>query len=190
MTRYLLAGAIWGPAVFVMAWVVGGLLAEGYSPVEDQISRLAGVNAPTLALMSAGFAAFGVGVGTAAWPLRRVIGPAAAMSLGVSAAGTLGVLVTPVGLSPDVDLLHAVFALLTYGSLALAGPLAALALSRRHPVWAVASLAVGVVTFLALSYDSTTPGLFQRIGLTTADAWLIAVGIAALTGWLGSDESR
>lgn len=189
MTRYRLAGAIWGPALFVAAWVVGGLLVEGYSPVEDHISRLAGVTAPTFVLMSAGFAAFGVGVGAAAWPLRRIIGLPAATSVGVSAVGTIGVMLTPVGWSPDTDLLHSVFALLTYASLALAGPLAALALFRRHPVWAIASLGAGVLTFVALSYDSTTPGLFQRIGLTTADVWLMAVGFAAVTGRLRGNEA-
>lgn len=186
-----LAGAIWGPAWFVAAWVVGGLLAEGYSPLEDQISRLAAVDAPTQAFMSAGLVAFGLGVGIAAWPLRRIIGVPAAVSLGTSAVGTLGVALTPVGGSTDTDLLHGLFALLGYASVGLAGPLAALALRRKHQIWSIASLVAGVVTLLALGASlGSTPGLFQRIGLTTADAWLMAVGFAAFTGWLGSDESR
>lgn len=181
---------MWGPALFVAAWLVGGLLAEGYSPVEDQISRLAAVQAPTRALMTAGFVAFGLGTGIAAWPLRRILGVPAAMSVATSAVGTLGVALAPVGQSADTDLLHALFALLTYASLALAGLLAGLALMARRRAWAIASLAVGLLTFLALwaSLDSSTPGLSQRIGLTTADVWLISVGFAGITGRLLRDE--
>ena len=190
--RWAVAGAIWGPAIFVATWVVGGLLAKGYSPVDDQISRLAAVDAPTRALMTAGFSAYGVGIGIAAWPLRRIIGVPAAVSIGVSASSTVGVMMTPLGRSAGTDLVHGFFALVGYASLGLAGPLAAIALRRGHRIWATASLGVGMLTLLALvaSLGSMAPGLLQRIGLTTSDAWLMSVGIAGITGRLRGDKSR
>ena len=85
-----MAGAIWGPGLFVVAWMVAGFLVVGYSPLEDTISDLAAVDAPTRVLMTLGLAAFGVGVGTSAWPLRRLIGKLAAVVLGLDAVFTLG----------------------------------------------------------------------------------------------------
>lgn len=64
--RWLVAGAIWGPGLFIVAWVLGGLLVVGYSPLENHISDLAAVDAPTRVMMTVGLAAFGVGVGTSA----------------------------------------------------------------------------------------------------------------------------
>jgi hypothetical membrane protein len=51
--RWLALGAIAGPALFTLAWVVLGLLRPGYSPVSDQISGL-GVG-PDAPLMNAAF---------------------------------------------------------------------------------------------------------------------------------------
>ncbi|HLF60020.1 MAG TPA: DUF998 domain-containing protein, partial [Acidimicrobiia bacterium] len=72
--RRLAAGAIWGPALFILGWVVSGFMIDGYSPMQDHISSLAGVSAPSRLVMNLGFAAFVAGVGSAAWPLRKVIG--------------------------------------------------------------------------------------------------------------------
>ncbi len=67
--RFFVAGAIWGPGLFIVAWVVGGIAFVGYSPLEDTISELAAVDAPTRVLMTLGLVAFSVGVGTSAWTL-------------------------------------------------------------------------------------------------------------------------
>jgi hypothetical protein len=110
--------------------VVAGLLAVGNSPLESHISDLAGVEAPTRVLMTLGFAAFGVGVGISAWPLRKLIGKPAAIALGLSALFTLGVMLTPVDRSSNTDFLHGGFAVLVYLTLGLAGPLAAMTFRR------------------------------------------------------------
>jgi hypothetical protein len=31
--RRLAAGVIWGPGLFILAWVVGGFMIDGYSPI-------------------------------------------------------------------------------------------------------------------------------------------------------------
>ena len=180
-----MTGAIWGPGLFIVAWVVGGFMIDGYSRLEDHISALAAVDAPSRLLMNVGFAAFVAGVGSAAWPLRNVIGNAAALALGINALFVLGVLLTPDGLSSSTDFLHGGFAMFVYLSLTLAGPLAALTFRRRGmSYWALISLLVGTITAVSLwiSLGETRSGLFQRLGLTTTDLWLMAVGIAFATG--------
>jgi hypothetical protein len=99
--------------------------------LEDSISDLAAVDAPSRVLMTLGFAAYVFGGGTSAWPLRQVIGKPAVFALGLNAALTLGVMLTPSGRSPDTDILHAFFAVLADFSLALVGQLGAVALRRR-----------------------------------------------------------
>jgi len=166
-------------------------MVPGYSPFVDHISSLAAVDAPSRMLMNFGFAAFVVGVGTAAWPLRRVIGNPSAVALGFNACLVLGVLLTPDGLSSTTDFLHGGFASLVYLSLALVGPLAAPIFRRRGlRYWALASLAVGTVTAVSLwiSLGESRSGLFQRIGLTATDLWLMAVGMGFVTGHFSPRE--
>ncbi len=179
------AGAIWGPGLFIIAWTLGGIVAVDYSSVDNPISDLAAFDAPTRVLMTIGLAAVAVGVGMAAWPLRRLIGTPAAIALGLNTVCTLGVMFTPTGRSGDIDFLHAVFAVLAYLSLSLAGLLASIAFFRRgHIRRSVVSLAVGVITlaFLGASLGATAPGLFQRLGLSATHLWLIAVGIGVVAG--------
>ena len=183
-SRLLLSGAIWGPCIFIAAWVVGGLLLSGYSPVDQHISDLAAVDASTRWLMTLGFAAFALGVGVAVLPLRRLIGWPAAVALGINAALMIGIALTPTGGSLDMDRVHAVLALLLYASLAAIAPLAAMSLRRHGAIIALSSLAVGVValTFLSASLGEAKSGLLQRMGMTITDVWLIAIGIAGVTG--------
>lgn len=164
-------------------------MVAGYSPVEDHISNLASVYAPSHALMTFGLGAFGVGVATAAWPLRRFIGNPAAIALGFNGLFVVGVMLTPEGRSSDTDFLHGGFAILVYWSLTLVAPLAALTFRRRGLIyWAMASWVAGVGTgvFLWISLESTKSGLFQRLGLTTTDVWLMAIGFAVVTGHFDS----
>ncbi len=187
-----MAGAIWGPGLFITAWVIAGFITVGYSPLESHISDLAGVEAPTRVLMTLGFAVFGVGVGISAWPLRKLIGKPAAIALGLSALFTLGVMLTPVDRSSNSDFLHGGFALLIYLTLAAAGPLAALTFRRRGLLsLSVVSLTVGLVTIICLwaSLGDSTSGLFQRLGLTTTDIWLMAIGVAAVVGRLRAGQT-
>jgi len=190
--RWLAAGAIWGPSLFILAWMVGGFMINGYSPIDDHISALAGIDAPSRFVMNIGLAAYVLGVGSAAWPLRKAIGSSASVALFLNALFVLGVLLTPDGLSSNADLLHGGFAILVYLTLSLVGPLAALSLRRRGLIgWAIGSLTVGAITSMSLwiSLGETNSGLFQRIGLTTTDLWLMVVGIAYLKGHLSPQRS-
>ncbi len=185
----LAAGAIVGPAAFIAAWVTGGLSTSGYSPLTNPISDLAAVGADTAPLMNVGFSAYGVGVPLGAWAMRRVIGTPAATALIINGLLTFGVMAAPLERSESVDQMHAVFA----GSAYLALATGVLLASRRlSPNWLrKTSAVVGTITALALvgSVTAESPGLFQRIGLTTADAWLIGMGLATFTGRFGSSQA-
>ena len=188
-TSPLASGAIIGPAAFIGAWVAGGLSTPGYSALTNPISDLAAVGADTAALMNVGFSAYGVGVPLGAWAMRRIIGTPAATALIVNGLLTFGVMAAPLERSESVDQIHAAFAGSAYVALA-AGVL--LASRRLSPDWLKrTSGVVGTITALALVGSVTTesPGLFQRIGLTTADAWLIGMGLATLTGRVRSNRT-
>jgi Na+/citrate or Na+/malate symporter len=190
--RRLAAGAIWGPGLFILAWVVGGFMVDGYSAIDDHISSLAGVTAPSRTVMNLGFVAYIAGVGSAAWPLRKAIGNGASVALFLNALLAFGVLFTPEGLSSTADFLHGGFASLLYLSLAFVGPLAALTFRRRDLiVWAIVSMVVGAITAMSLwlSLGEVRSGLFQRIGLTATDLWLMVVGIAYVSDYFSPQRS-
>lgn len=172
--RWLALGGIAGVGGFVAAWAVSGLQRDGYSLVDDAISRLAEVGTPRRSQMTAGFIAFGVGVPLYAQALRRAIpGPAwiAATATGVA---TLGVAAAPLGRS---DTAHYVFAIVGYATLAATPLLAAPRMRERGAVrWSQASTAAGVGSAMVLSASAFDPGhgLTQRIGLGITDLWIIA----------------
>ncbi len=178
-------GGIAGPGVFVAAWLVGGAIRRGYSPIDDAISQLAAVGTPGRSLMTAGFVGFGVGVPIYAMALRRSVpGPAWGTAVATGLA-TLGVAAVPLGASSTTDTAHAGLAALAYVALAAtpllaAGPLRA---SGRRPA-AAASVATGVTTALCLAATTLGPahGLLQRAGLTLGDAWLAASAAWMLRG--------
>jgi len=94
---------------------------------------------------------------------------------------TLGVAAAPLDVSSRVDLLHGAFASVGYASLAAlpllaAGPLERAGCSR----WAKASRVVAVASGLALiaTLAGSRHGLFQRLGLTVGDAWIVASAAA------------
>ena len=170
-------GGIVGPAAFIGGWAVGGAVRAGYSPVEDAISRLAAVGASTRPLMTAGFVAFGVGVPVYALALRRALpGPAWTTAVATGLA-TLGVAATPLDTSAAVDAVHGVFAGTGYATLAATPLLAARPLAAAgHRRAAVASAATGLASAacLAATLVGERHGLWQRLGLTIGDAWLVA----------------
>ncbi len=176
-------GGILGPTAFFSAWVVGSFRTEGYSVVEDAISRLAAVGASTRWLMSAGFLGFSGGVAAFAWGLREVLpGRAWIAALGASVA-TFGVALFPLDHSGTVDLLHGAAAFSGYIALSALPLLAAPALARRgQHVGALASRLCGTVSALALAATLFGPahGLFQRIGVTVGDAWIVAAAVLLL----------
>jgi hypothetical protein len=183
--RALALGGLVGPAGFLGAWVVGGALTTGYSPVEDAISRLAAVDASTRGLMTAGFVTFGVGVPLYGIALRQRLPGRAWVAAVATGLATLGVAAAPLDHSSTVDLVHGSFASAGYATLAAVPLLAAGPLRRAGRAgWAAVSLTAGVASALCLlaTLAGSHHGLFQRAGLTIGDAWLVASAVALLRG--------
>ena len=183
-------GLIVGPAAFISAWVASGALTVGYSPIRDHISDLAAIDAPTRPLMNIGFTAFAVAVGLAASPMRRHLGTPAAVVLGANAVLSIGIMLAPLGQSEQGDQIHGVVAGLGYLALAATAPAAAPVLAKRSRSLAVASVGVGTVSMASLVASlafKDQSGFWQRAGITTTDAWLIAMGLLAVTT-LGRDQ--
>jgi hypothetical protein len=178
-------GGIFGPAAFVSAWVVGGAIRRNYSPVNDAISQLAAVGTSTRPLMSAGFVGFGVAVPVYAVALRASLpGPAWKMTVGTGLA-TLAVASFPLGISTTVNGIHGGCAAIGYATMAATPLLASrpLAASGRR-IAARVSVGAGAVSAVCLVATLLGPahGLFQRVGLTIGDAWLVATAVWILRG--------
>ena len=179
-----------GPAAFVGAWAVLGTRVPGYDPTQDAISRLAAEGAPDAEWMTAGFVAFGIGVPLFGLALRgRLEGPAWATAVATGLA-TLGVAAFPLdGWAGDTP--HDIAAAIGYVTLAATPLLAAGPLARLgHRRAALASRIVGTASLvsLALTTVDERSGLFQRLGLTLGDAWLVVAAVGLLAGRYGRSE--
>lgn len=169
-----------GPAVFVAAWAVLGARAEGYDPTRDAISMLAAVDARSQSAMTAGLVVLGTGMFLYSSALRRTLGgPAWIFALG-NGVTALAVAALPLGSTYDTS--HGVAAGLGYATLAaipvVAAPRIAERVGRR---WAAVSTATGLVAGLGLAASVagvTRDGLFQRLGLTLAHAWVVASAVS------------
>ena len=154
---------------FVTAWATLGAGAAGYDPTRDAISRLAALGVPTRPAMTAGFVALAAGMtlyGVALRPRPVWILPVA------NGVMTLGVAALPLG--GRFDGAHGVAAVLGYVTLA-----AIPALVGRRPL----SVAIGLVSALCLVLTVVAEdrdGLFQRLGLTVAQAWIAVNALALL----------
>lgn len=188
MARRRLAGLglVLGPLAFIAAWAVAGARTPGYEPVRGAISRTAAAGAPQRHLMTTGFLIYAAGSVAGAVALRRAIPGPAWVASAVNGAATVGVALTPLEHDATLDAAHAVTATTGYVSLALTPLLAARPLAAAgHRRAATASVATGAVVAACLAATAVVDdvGLLQRLGLTTGDAWLIATGVATLTGW-------
>lgn len=183
-------GGLVGPATFIAAWAVGGATTDRpYDPVDDAISRLAAIGADTRPLMTAGFVAFGVALPAYGWALRAALPGWAWLAATATGLATLGVAAAPLDRSHAVDLAHAAFAVTGYATLAATPLLAQRPLRRRgHRLLADAGVAAGAASAAALALTATgaATGLFQRVGLTATDAWLIASALALTAGHVGA----
>jgi len=169
-----------GPAAFISAWIVGGAQTPDYSAVYDAISRIAAVDAPQRVTMTAGFVVYGLAVSAGSIALRRSLLHRTWPLALINGAATIGVALTPLDRSDLVDTLHGVTAGTGYVSIALlqlasAAPLRA----SGRPRLAAAATAMGIATAACLVGTTVTDanGLFQRLGLTIGDVWLVATGI-------------
>lgn len=178
-------GGVVGPVAFVAAWLVGGAMRRGYSPLNDAISQLAARGAPTRPVMTAGLVGFGVGIPAYAVALRASVpGPAWTTAVGTGLA-TLGVAAFPLHASARTDAVHTGLAVLAYATLAATPVLASRPLrDSGHPRAATSSVATGVASGLCLAASTFGPahGLLQRVGLTLGDAWLAASAAWMLYG--------
>ena len=168
-------GGVLGPATFLFGWIISALRTDGYSVIEDAISRLAAVGAPTRWLMSAGFIGFTIGVAVYAFGMRMELDGRAWVAALVASLATLGVAVFPLDHSSRVDLLHGAAAFTGYVALSALPLCAAPELARRGLVRAARlSRVCGTISALALAATLLGPahGLFQRVGVTTGDAWI------------------
>ena len=183
-------GGVVGPVAFASAWIVGGLTKHGYSPVDDAISRLAAIGSSVRPLMTGGFVVFGVGLVAYSTALRAVLtGPAWIAAAGTGLA-TIAVALAPLDHSSTVDSFHAAFAGIGYLTLAATPLLAARPLARRgHRTLARLGAGIGVVAGLSLVATTTRlpTGLFQRLGLSVGDVWIVASAIAIAGGRLDDD---
>ncbi|CAN5208049.1 hypothetical protein BH18ACT4_BH18ACT4_10110 [soil metagenome] len=175
------AAGVAGPVVFIAAWSVLGERYQGYSPVHDPISRLAAVDAPSRWAMTAGFVAFGALVSLYGAQLRVTLPGPTGLAAAITAVATIGIAVTPLG-SALGGTAHSACAGVAYGALAatpLLGGRSLAAHGRRAAGYA--SMAAGVVSGASLLASALSPeltGLFQRVGLTVGDAWIVATALA------------
>ena len=185
-SRTAALGGIIGPAGFIGAWVVGSAVAGSpYSPIDDAISRLAEVGADTRWLMTAGFVTFGLSLPAFGWALRSTLPGRAWIAATATGLATLAVAAAPLEHSATVDTLHGLFASIGYVTLAATPLLAARPLlARGHRRLARAGVAAGITSTVALALTLTDlpTGLFQRIGLTAGDLWILAAAVAIRRG--------
>src|SRR4051812_30981930 len=133
-----LAG-IAAPVCFVTAWAVAGARTPGYSPVEEHISELARVGAPTRLLMTSGMVGFGLLAPVWATSLPRKV----ATSVAAAGLATIGVAAAPLGAAGG-DGPHAAAAGVAYLAMAATPVLGAELGSAR------ASRAVGLLSAVLL----------------------------------------
>lgn len=187
--RVAALGGVVGPVAFISAWVVSAAVTDHpYSPVEDAISRLAAAGADTQPLMTAGLVTLGLALPVYAVALRQVLPGPAWVAAATTGVATLAVAAAPLGRSPSLDTAHALFAAVGYAAIAATPLVAVRPLWRRgHRRLAVAGAAAGTMAAaaLALSLSGLPTGLWQRLGLTSADAWIAASALSIACGRLG-----
>lgn len=162
---------------------MGGVVTDrGYDPTRDTISRFAAIGSDTRWLMTAGMVAFGLMIPIYAGALRRALPGWAWTAAATTGVSTLFVAALPVDHSDLVDRLHFVAAGVGYVTLALTPLLAARPLiAAGERGLARLGLALAAVSAIALPVSLATEftGLFQRIGLTSTDIWIV-VSVPAL----------
>jgi hypothetical protein len=172
-----------GPTAIVVAWSIGSRPASHNYANDHAISPRAAVGAPTRPLMTAGFVGFGVGLLVYAPALRSALPGWSWATVAATGLATLGVAAAPLGRSSSGDTVHGLFAGAGYVTLALTPLLAAGPLRRAgHPLASSVSIAVGVGAGISLLATTATDlnGLFQRIGLTIVDVWIVATAVEIL----------
>ena len=179
-------GGVIGPVGFIGAWVVGAVATSApYSSIDDAISRLAAVGSDTRWLMTAGFVTFGVSLPMYAGALRAAVPGRSWIAAASTGLATLAIAAAPLDRSDTGDRLHGIFAGIGYLTLAATPLLAASPLlAMGHRRLARFGVAAGLTSAVALALTTTglPTGLFQRVGLSVSDAWIIATAVAIRRG--------
>jgi hypothetical membrane protein len=184
-SRLLALGGVVGPVAFAGTWFVAGIVKPGYSPLHDPISDLAGVHASTRPAMTTAFVVFAGGMCSYAWAMRSTRLGLVSTAAAVSGLATLGVAAFPLHHSATVDSVHGVFAGTGYVTLAATALGSAAVLTRlEYRSWARVAAVTGAVsaTSLALTLLGSFGGLFQRLGLTAGDVWIVTSAVACYRG--------
>ncbi len=189
--RWLALGGIVGPVLFVVTFVIAGLLRPGYSPVNQAISDLGvGDNGwilngslVGLGLLMAGFAV----------SFYRTVRPGASTALRFVCAlllAMVGIGYAVAGIFPETIPIHwTVGAPLVFGSAPLAFLLTGLLLrgDRAWRGWALYSLIAGLATVILIAitfytFSPSTPpaarvgGLMERVVFIEILVWYAAFG--------------
>ena len=186
--RLRLGAGVLGPVWFVSSWTIAGAMRDGYDPIEEAISRLAELGAPQRWIVSSGMVAFGTCAlaFSTAWKEEHRWAAAALAATGLS---SLGVAAFPCtagcpGAGEFTDTVHGIVAGANYISFVSAAALSGQATARsgRVKYSRLSRLAAGAGgIFLLLHVSGLGPnGLFQRLGLTTLDAWMVGSAVTAL----------
>ncbi len=190
--RRAAVGGIVGPLVFVCTWVGASAVHAHYSALHDPISDLAAVHSSTRVAMTTAFLVFAVGLVAYAWALRALRFGPAWITAAATGCATAAVAAFPLHHSATVDRIHGVCAGTGYVTLAATALLMGVRLRRlgEHG-WARFALTAGVVSALALALTlvGSYEGLFQRVGLTAGDAWIVAGALAIRAGWFAKSDS-
>ena len=161
-------------------------VTRDYSALHDPISDLAAVHSSTRIAMTAAFVVFAVGLVLYAWALRTVRFGPAWMTAAATGCATAAVAAFPLHHSATVDRVHGVCAGTGYVTLAATALLdgeCGSGVSDAHG-WARFAAAAGIVSSIALALTlvGSFEGLFQRIGLTAGDIWVVAGAVAVSRG--------
>lgn len=178
------AGAL-GVVLLTSAWVVSGLLTEGFDPVRQSNSQLQRDGTATGVVLTAAFVAFATGALLVAPVVGRRLARAPQAALTLAALATLGAAVSPLGQvrGGTQDGVHLSFGATGYVSLSVLPLLAAWALRHRSTRAMAASAVLGVVACLCLL--GTVPadavsGALQRIGFLAGHLWVLGFCVVVL----------
>lgn len=183
MQRLAIAGII-GPVAFIACWVAGSIILKDYSPIQDPISRLAEPGVETRRLMTVGLVVFGIGMLVYAASLYRAFTGWSWTAAIIAGGATFGVIFFPLKNGESTPL-HAAFAALGYIALICIVAFAIPMFVHDHrTAWVVFSAIVVVVSAVNLGITGFgfMHGLFQRVGLTTLDVWIILSAIQIQRG--------
>jgi hypothetical protein len=135
--------------------------------------------------MTTAFVVFAGGMCSYAWAMRSTRLGLVSTAAAVSGLATLGVAAFPLHHSATVDSVHGVFAGTGYVTLAATALGSAAVLTRlEYRSWARVAAVTGAVsaTSLALTLLGSFGGLFQRLGLTAGDVWIVTSAVACYRG--------